>query len=622
MKKSFRQDVAPVIDIFPDLCGVAYNHRAIRRKMELLAAFDFRRVYLVVPPPGYPMFSNPWMDLIRLDNQAGNHAAESILDVGDPTFEHVYEAHRAGLQVFSVMKPYEGGGGYTVPHGRKSLLASRSVSCIGGERCGLDSFLRENPHMRVMRRPDPSYGALASQRITEIRMTFCLDRIEERVGTDRFRVFESKPDDSIAGHPARDVRIWESGDNGSFRPYGGRMTVEEGLVHAVPQDANGAPLFDSPRRCREVKLSGLDIGPESGYLAVTIGTDPDHLVAIPYSMITVRGEAGGVPVTCTPYVRSRCRRADDPSREAEEDANNWFDATYPATCDQKAEMLSAFPRNGFEFEWYGSGAWGNGWTRCACVGIARGKMTHMKGTHCEAYPEVREYWLEQVRKMLAMGFDGVDIRLQNHSGMVSDYASYGYNPPLLEAYRREHGAVIPEGGVDPLAMMRIRGRFFLQFVRDAAEAVHREGRTLQLHLRNAFENPKLSSSFGELGFWAMPKVLPDWEAMVDLADEVTIKDYNFGSYHPELSTRIKDRVSQRGKPLWVHCYIAQGGDLNPGFFDGVSRDPRVSGVLLYEMGHNPYAANPWVGLIEVKPHGEAVYNKEIHGKLVDILGYA
>jgi len=85
-----------------------------------------------------------------------------------------------------------------------------------------------------------------------------------------------------------------------------------------------------------------------------------------------------------------------------------------------AELLSNW---GFEFEWYGAGNWGVGWKSNCAYGFARGQLPYMKGTLCEAYPEVTDYWLSQVERYVAMGFDGVDIRLQNHSGMVSDYSN-------------------------------------------------------------------------------------------------------------------------------------------------------------------------------------------------------
>jgi len=86
----------------------------------------------------------------------------------------------------------------------------------------------------------------------------------------------------------------------------------------------------------------------------------------------------------------------------------------------------------------------------------------MPGTPCEAYPEVQEYWIEQVRRVLAMGFDGIDFRLQNHSGMVTDYVNYGYNEPIVRSYKEKYGINILKDKADPLKIMQIRGDYFLE----------------------------------------------------------------------------------------------------------------------------------------------------------------
>ncbi|WP_135546506.1 hypothetical protein [Paenibacillus cymbidii] len=623
MERAFAKQVAPVIDIFPDLCGVAYRYGTIRRKMELLAGMGFRRVYLVVSLPGQPMYSNPWLSLMRPDTEAGNYALESIANIGDPVFEHIYEAHRAGMEAFAVVKPYEGGGGYTVPHGRTATFRGRTLPCIGGERAGFDSFLLDHGDMRVRRKKIARYDELVAQTITKLTLTFCLDRIEQRAHRDRTETFAALTDENAAERPLERLQLWISADNGAYRPYEGAMTVSETLAICELSDANGYPLEGGPKRCRVVELSGLAIAPECPYIAVSIKAQSEQLTMLPFSMIRAFGELGEVPITVGPYVRMSAESAERTAQATEPHAGGaWFDATYPKRADQAPAALDSFMRCGFEFEWYGTGAWGQGWMACPLYGIARGKMEYMKGTHCEAYPEVRAYWLDEVRRLIAMGIDGVDLRLQNHSGMVSDYAAYGYNEPLVAAYRTEHGIDILREEADPIKLMQVRGRFYTQFVEEAANALHAAGKTLQVHLRHSLLTPKLSAEFGEAGFWAMPKVLPDWERLLELADEVTVKDYNWAVYDPDTAGRIKDRAAALGKPLWVHAYVAQGGDWNESFVNGVARDDRVTGMLLYEVGHNPYAHNPWVGLIEVRADGSAIFNEEMKRKVDALIGRA
>lgn len=619
MVNNFTKQVAPVIDIFPDFCGVKYRYLSIRNKMELLAELGYKRVYLVVSLQGMPMYSNPWLSMMKPNTQANNHALESLVNVGDPVFEHIYEAHRVNMEAFAVVKPYEGGGGFTVPHGRTATFEGRSLPCIGGERIGFETFLQDRNELRVKRKPIDRYEELVSQVITRIRLTFVLDRVEQRIDEQNDETFPQIDEHHVS---ADDFQIWISQDNGFYKPYEGELTVVEHTANENVYDANGYPIEGGKKRCKIIDLQSLYLDPDARYFAITMKNVENKGVMIPFSMIKAYGELGEVPLTVSPYVRTSAESEERTKQITESSGGYWFDATYPQRADQHPEAMERFARHGFEFEWYGAGFWGKGWMRSPLYGIARGKMTYLKGTHCEAYDEVRAYWLDQIQRLIAMGIDGIDLRLQNHSSMVSDYVNYGYNEPIVEAYMNKYGVNILEDEADPIKLMKIRGEFYLQFVESVATELKKANVTLQIHLRHSLEreNIKLSSEFGEVGFWAMPKVLPDWERLIELADEVTIKDYNWGVYRPETASQIKDKAASLGKKLWVHCYIAQGGDLNTSFVDGVEQDDRVTGVLLYEVGHNPYQQNPWIGLIEVCSDGSAVFNDEIKQKIVSLFG--
>lgn len=131
----------------------------------------------------------------------------------------------------------------------------------------------------------------------------------------------------------------------------------------------------------------------------------------------------------------------------------------------------------------------------------------------------------------------------------------------------------------------------------ARDLVHGRGAKLLVQLHGYMETPSLSQTWNEFGFWANAKILPDWRALVALADEVVLKNYNHGTYSPDVARGIKDLCAQQKKPLWVHCYLQQGHDWNPKYLQALDRDERVSGVLLYEVVWNK-AEND--GLIRVE----------------------
>ena len=586
---------AAVIDIFPQLCLVRNDMTLVDREIELLAEFGFQRLYFVVCLPGYPSFSNPWITLQAPDNDCHNHSLESIVALDSPNWAFCRCAKKHGLEAFAIFKPYEGGGGATVPSGARIFWEPGGrYPGVGGDRIQFDALLARHPELRVQRKPIPHYEQRISQPFTAVELTFCLDEIP---GNRRARSVPAAPADyRCEDHPVT-FTLWQSENNAAYHPVEGRVTIRETIEMREVRDVNGMPLFDDPRRCRVVRFTDLDLSPEVNYLGITIKGDPvdvHRLQTIPTSMFAVFGPDGKkIPTTTSLHARngiSRIQSALPPDKRL------WGLEGQPRLNSMR------FRDWGFEFGWHGGDIWfGQGWHADKVYGIGRGTIMTMKGTHCEAYPEVRAYWLAQIQRLIDMGFDGVDIRLQNHSSMVADYANYGFNPPLVKKYREVYGDDPINGHVDPLRMMAVRGRFFQQFLAEAADLLHRNGRKLQMHLRHAHEDPKLSGEFNQLGFWAMPKIwLEDWRGVIDLADEITIKDYYFGHYDPANAGRIKAYAQSQGKPVWIHDYVSQGDGIRPEFIDAVDADPTVNGILLYEVFHTGRSSNePNQGLISV-----------------------
>ncbi len=573
--------IAPVIDIFPQLAAVLHDEAMVADQMKLLRGFGFNRVYFVLCNPGYPMFSHPRI-MLQPPHVQGleNHAFESIRALGDPNFVYALQCRRHGMEAFAVIKPYEGGGGTTVPHGAKISLETFRETTIGGDRIAFDHLLSVRPDLRVKRRPIPGYEQLLAQPVEAISIDFCLDAI---AGVNPARM----PDGGDVKY-----RLFTSRDNGEYTPYAGRLSVSEAIERKVLRDPNGTLLDSAPKRCRVVTLSGFAIPTDTTYLAVAIES-ATRLYTIPQSMIRLHGPRGEIPATATAYVRQPGNTVES-NRPPKE--RTWGMEDHPQIAANVSDAIEQFCGWGFEFEWYGTGFWGVGWQKACAYGIAKGKLEWMKGTPCEAEPAVTDYWLNWIERIVAMGFDGVDVRLQNHSGMVSDYANFGYNAPLVVAYRKKHGVDILTEAADPLKLMGVRGDFFIGFLERAAELLHAAGRKLQVHLRHCHQEPKLSPEFNQLGFWAMPKVwLEDWRRVVELADEITLKDYQFNNYRSEVALEIKKFARRQGKRVWVHCYLIQSGrELNPEYFRRVEQDADVGGVLLYEATSS---ATPHLGLI-------------------------
>jgi hypothetical protein len=464
---------------------------------------------------------------------------------------------------------------------------------VGGDRVNFDNLLARHPEFRVQRKPIPDYERNVQQVFRRLELVFCLDEIP---ATRRAASIPAVPNGYRAEDHPVEFTLWASEDNGVYRQIEQDYTLTERIENRIIYNVYGKPLFPNEKRCRVVEIKGLDLSGSVDYIAVTLhgkSGDIERLQTIPGTMFHAFGSEAPIPVTTAQYIRQGVSPSQAKLPPGE---RIWGMEKHPR------QSAMDFHEWGFEFDWYGGGIWfGDGWHNQRAYAIGRGKIMTMKGTHCEAYAEVREYWLDQIETLIDMGYDGVDIRLQNHSGMVSDIGNFGFNAPLMERYRETYGTDPMGEDFDPLKMMAVRGQFFQEFLEDAADLLHQSGRTMQVHLRHAHQEPRLSSDFNELGFWAMPKIwLKDWKGVVDLADEVTIKDYYWGNYNPDNAGEIKAYAHAQGKPVWIHNYVGQGDAIRADFINAVAEDPLVGGILLYEAFHSGKGSNePNQGLIMV-----------------------
>ena len=581
MLPPFQKAIAPVNDTHDDLLTQQATPEYLDEQARLLAGLGFSRVYLI-PPLNAAMA--PWRYGIRRDLEA--RTAELLDRFGDqdPFRATVEAAHRHELEVFAVYKPYEGGAHRSVPENDPAASPHTSLPQLGGPGIVADPFLVQHPELRVRRRADAALDRLAADPLTTIELVFCMDEVLQPgiMSSQPPVVFSGQPDTALQTNPVESVSIWTSSNNGTYDRLSGSSRVSERVERRTLFDTIGREIPGGPRRCRVVRVSGLNCDGGVRYLAISlVARDPAQFVTIPFTMIRAYNADGeNMPVTVSDAPRA---------------ANNPVSPESNRLCDR-----------GFEFDPMGFYYREPGWRATSLFAIARGRNDFMHGTPCEAYPEVREQWLRDADYLIESGVDGVDVRAQNHSSSVVEYHEYGYNEPLVTAYRDRYGRDIQAEPAEPLRMMQIRGDFYLQFMAKLRSKLSARGKKLQVHLHGNYEDPRLCGDFNEVAFWAMPKILPDWKRLVDLADEITIKDYYFGSYSPQNAANIKARAADAGKPVWIHCYQQQGDDLNRDFCAAAQADPTVSGLLLYEItGHGSEHGSAGDGLVRIDGDGTA-----------------
>jgi len=570
--QDFPRTVHAVMDLDYDLLCFPLTKQVLAAKMRFLAECGFRRLYIVAPPPGAVDYSVPMNA-----NRKGIFLEQSKKNLdGTPLKYAIQFAKEAGLETYVEFKPYEGGGSYSIPHGATPPLQRNFLDCLGGRAVALDDFLIQHPEMRVKRRTTENHLEVP---VARLEFVFPLERIPGRPGLDGARRMQLRPDwQAIApqeamGQSLAETTIYTSEDNATYTPLQTPFEVTARLERRILRTPTGTLLFPTPQLCRVITISGLSLA--TPYFAVRFPGNVEHFRLIPFSdsfLAAFAADGRLLPLT--------------------------------GTSTERISILtgkSGFERNGFEFNALGPYYWDDGWKKATLLGLARGKETYQRGAFCEAYPEVRAHWLKLIQQYIDYGCDGVELRLMSHSNGIPDFTQYGFNTPIVEEYRKRHGEAIREEDFAPLEIARIRGDFYLTFAREAAELLHKNGRKLSMQCHEFQSIPTLDQTFPSFGFWSNPKILPDVQQIIAIADEIVIKDFNWGVYSPVSANAIKDAVVAAGKPLFITTYLEQGHDLNPEFLQAAAADKRVSGLNLYEVVYRP--GKTMDGIVDLKPDG-------------------
>lgn len=570
--------IAPVFDIGSIFCTRVYTAEIVEKELALIKEMGFTRAYAVLCSPGYPTFAVP--EISPVESEISHIFTTEKNLGGDPNAFFARACKKAGLTPCAIIKPYENGGGVSVPEGIRPSDGSPFSAEPGGNYIYYDTLSGARPELRVARRPEES----DDRAIEKIEITFITEGFEDRF-KNRLRSF---PPVKIENPPA--VNLWVSRDNGSYEPYAKKLFYSYKTERRQITDSNGHDVFGGPLECLVLTIDGLELDTEYKYVAVGFESR-EGLRTLPHSLIKIYGGGRELKNTAVSRVRRPLYKDGKVFWDSQRNAANGVDAEgiillggLPAVLGENADKeIEGFCRHGFDFHKNGAGLHGCGVASSVIFAIARGRMSTLGGTLCEAYPEVRKYWLDQVGAAIDAGYEVIDIRLQAHGSWGIDFESYGFNEPLVQRYKQLYGADILSEKADYVKLMKVRGDFFMLFLEEAAALAHRHGRLLQTDLGAAHENPQSDAHWSSLCHCAMPKIALDWRRCVELADEITIKDYYWGSYDPASAAGIKDYAKSLSKPLWIHSYLQQAEEWTAEYIAKVERDDRVSGILLYEV---------------------------------------
>ncbi len=623
---SFESENGTVVSACLDIQGWwnrIYATSTLNAYATALQKMGVRRVYLVTSAPGFPMYaysSNGYSTRRGFDESV---AYFKNLGFEYPDFAFVEALHKNGIECFASYKPYEGGGGATAPLGAEVGWGVDSYEDIYGQRLSFDKFITDTlangKDYRVVRRDDGINDNIDGN-ITKITVQFLMDSATFRENYGRrnetvtYGAYSSSTVQLMADgqtytnkshHKRFGINLWVSDNNGEYKLFDKSYNYKYVESTEVLYDANGDTMFDgAAKRIVTLEITGISIA--NKFVAVTFDNATNNRLNL-HSMVHIYSGANEIPSSKARYVRtvyddysndenyvwgceSECVKS-TVATGLKLSGDGTLIPTSTSSNKEKAEKLALFTKYGFEFNWYPFGE--SVENTNSVIAIARGKVETFPGGLCEAYEEVREYWLSYVETLAKGGFDGVVIRLQSHSSMVADYKNYGFNEPIMEEYKKLYGQAAYNTITDPnhtvtdeeyLRIMKIRGDYFTLFLDDAAEVCHKYGTKFSVMLRESYVDPQVSHHMNEPSHWTMPKIVLDWKHCVDISDEVTIKDYIYSPQHVSINAKeIREYAHSQGKKVWIECYDSQADMLIESFMKKAIDDEYIDGVIIYEI---------------------------------------
>ena len=525
---------------------------------------------------GTNMLRTPW----------AKYGPRTLAAIGEPLEAAVRAAHRRGLEIFGVLKPYHTGMSATYPEGSPDSDPATPVRRIGGSLQCFNPFMARFPHTRIQRRPLKGPPNLQDVAIRRIRLI--------------------KRDDSPTRIRARHLEIWSSPDNYRYRRRRVGFRLEETVDSSFQEirDYYGQVITKKGDPVRVLSLTGLDL--RDPYLVVATnfrdGTADFENTAL--GMIQVFGPGpDALPIVVATRDATWVRPRDYRTYGLEFDSGYGTRRLHLDGVRGPAAEGST-PKESQTRSWHehraelGRGSGGG------FIAFARGKNEYLPVAPCEIYPEVQRLWKWRVNRMLEKGVDGVVLRVSAHGTLTDEPCAYGFNPPVVEAYRERHGVDIRREEFDSDLLGALRGEAYTRFVRQASALTRAAGKLFQVQVHTEAFRP--DPVFGQLmGFPA--NIHFAWRQWLEegLADAVTLRSSWYEAAEDpldgsparrsKLSNVLADPVVDEvlqvtenlGLPVYLNRYVARAVPISEYVDDleQIWRDRRFAGFDLYEFFH-------------------------------------
>lgn len=359
--------------------------------------------------------------------------------------EAIRAAHRNGLEVVAVIKPFEVIHDI-LPH-PFALPPGAAWSSLRGQFYEVPSLALSRRDLCLARRP----GAWDQPGpVTAVRLV----------------KNNARPSDLQAD----DFSLFTSRVNGTWTRYDQPFRVERSVAWR--------PLFPKPGPCSILTLADLNIPETERYIEVRsrrpdaagefvndeesiielVGTEQRTLPCTPPGILSLHGR--WIEFARNPTIRRMYRSLISPEVEAT--------LGRTAELESWAENMRSYAHKGYPYVPYD-------FNHHRRVAVARGLDDALPIPH-PIYPEVRAYWLGKVRRFLDLGAAGIDFRHCMHFRQF-DLHEYGFNAPVLAR---------TDGSVNTAEVARVNGDAYTQLLREAAALTHARQKRFGVHVSSEF----------------------------------------------------------------------------------------------------------------------------------------
>jgi len=478
------------VDFFDDLIPAPYTLATFDRLFDEFKRWGVKRCHWF----HYGEREDGWWDMCS--HGVPQHAAQTFANVGRFLPTAVQAAHRHGIEIYGVFKPFDVGlhYGYAITPGGER---QGRLPYIGGPIAAISKFLAEHRELVVARRPG-NYGDAENPVFTRIDLV--------------------KEDDKPCAFSVGEIELYVSDDNAKYHLYDGTVTRQE-MIDDYPvyrQTPSGPRSTAAVRRARVMRLTGLQL--RHKYIALKTPGKANSFVNSLANLVHVFGDRG------------------EETKLTYGNRVSWH-TRFPAGQSQD------FKQVGVEFDVYSHvGRGGDVLDRSFIfdagkfLALARGKERGPVAVLSPSFPQTRQWWLDQVKTILESGADGVELRVICHQWEFA-WDEYGFEAPVVEAFKQRYGVdILASDDFDRAALRRLRGEAYTEFYREAKRLVQSYGKRLGLHV-------------GSWVGWEPEQFAPlgihfDWRTWLQegLADSVTFKDLWPG-------THLADEVLSYGIPV-------------------------------------------------------------------------